>query len=95
MEEVEAGKTQDLAGARDILIISAAIPRQLHVAISNEIQKNKRNKECTVFLTTYGGDPDGGYRIGRCLRHHYESVRVVVPSMCKSAGTRLLLRPMS
>lgn len=79
---------EEAAGVdRDIIIISRGIDRQLHYDLSRAIQKHQRNSRCTLFLTTRGGDPDGGYRIGRCLRHHYEHVRLVIPSYCKSAGT--------
>jgi len=40
-----------------------------------------------LILATYGGDPDAGFRIARCLRHHYEKLTIVVPGYCKSAGT--------
>lgn len=72
---------------RDLIIISRGIDRVLHYDLSRVIQKQKHHENCTVFLTTRGGDPDGGYRIGRCLRHHYKHIRLVVPSFCKSAGT--------
>ena len=72
---------------RDLIIISRAIDRSLHYDLSRELQKRKQSNNCTVFLTTRGGDPDGGYRIGRCLRHYYDHIRLVVPSYCKSAGT--------
>lgn len=72
---------------RDVILISQAISRGLHRRLSEEISFHKRNNKCTVFLTTYGGDPDGGYRIARCLQHNYEHIRLVIPSFCKSAGT--------
>ncbi len=73
---------------RDYIVVSHAVSRQLHYKLSSLIASKQRNKACTLFLTTYGGDPNGGYRIGRCLRHHYtQNIRLVVPSFCKSAGT--------
>ena len=72
----------------DFLVISSPISRDLHYKLSSLLAKKKKKNSCTVFLTTYGGDPDGGYRIARCLRHHYpEFLRVAVASWCKSAGT--------
>jgi len=76
---------------RDVILISRGIDRELHYDLSLAIQKDKRHDACTIFLTTRGGDPDGGYRIGRCLRHHYNHVRLVVPSFCKSAGTLIAI----
>jgi hypothetical protein len=72
---------------RDVIVISQPISRALHRQVSAEIATKKKNSKCTVFLTTYGGDPDGGYRLARCLQHHYEHIRLVIPSFCKSAGT--------
>lgn len=40
-----------------------------------------------LILTTYGGDPDAGYRIARALGHHYEKIKILIPDICKSAGT--------
>lgn len=75
-------------GERDYIVISSPISRNLHYRLSRLLASKKKHSKCTVFLTTYGGDPDGGFRIGRCLRHHYpQHVRVAVPSWCKSAGT--------
>lgn len=75
------------AGDRDIIIVSRGISRELHADLTKRIAEQQRHVNCTLFLTTRGGDPDGGYRFARCLRHHYKHVRLVVPSLCKSAGT--------
>lgn len=72
---------------RDIIAISRGIERSLHYDLTQAIEKHKKHSQCTVFLTTLGGDADAGYRIGRCLQHHYEHITVVIPSLCKSAGT--------
>lgn len=73
---------------RDFVVISSPITRDLHGQLSGLLRDHQEHSSATVFLTTYGGDPDGGYRIARCLRHHYgDGLRVVVPSWCKSAGT--------
>lgn len=72
---------------RDTIVISRGIDRDLHYELSQALNNKKNSDKCTVYLTTRGGDANGGYRIGRCLRHHYQDVRLVVPSICKSAGT--------
>jgi len=77
--------------ARDYVLISRSIDRQLHIDLSNLLEKYKKNDHCTVFLTTRGGDPAAGYRIARCLRHHYQDVRLAVASKCKSAGTLIAI----
>ena len=76
----------------DFLIISRTIDRQLHIDLTNCLDEHKnKHDECFVFLTTYGGDPHGGYRIARCLRHHYKKIKLIVPSYCKSAGTMIAI----
>lgn len=75
----------------DTIVISHSISRELHHNLSKEIEKNKKHDNCRLFLTTYGGDPDAGYRIGRCLRHYYKHIRLIVPSFCKSAGTLIAI----
>lgn len=72
---------------RDIIILKSDIKRALHINLTNLIKTKKKHNNCTVFLITSGGDPDAAYRIGRCLQHSYENVRLVVPWYCKSAGT--------
>jgi len=72
---------------RDIILISRMISRELHYDLSALVESGRQKENCTVFLTTRGGDPDGGYRMARCLQHHYKHIRLVIPSLCKSAGT--------
>lgn len=76
---------------RDVILISRAIERSLHYDLTEAIEENKKHKACTLILTTYGGDADAGFRIGRCLQHHYDHVRLVIPSLCKSAGTLIAI----
>lgn len=76
---------------RDYVVISAPITRQLHIQLSMALATFKKHDALTIFLTTLGGDPDGAYRIGRCLRHHYKTVRIAIPSWCKSAGTLIAI----
>lgn len=80
----------------DFILISHPIERSLHQKLTDVLEKHKHGgkaqAKCTVFLTTYGGDPHAGFRIARALRHHYKKgVRVVVPSFCKSAGTLIAI----
>jgi hypothetical protein len=71
---------------RDYILINQDIERALYYDLSVCIEKNKKNDSCSIFLTTCGGDPHAAFRMGRCVRHAYAKVRVVVPSICKSAG---------
>ena len=73
---------------RDILLINSRIESPLCRQISKKIESiQHKSSGCSVFLTTYGGDPDEAFKIGRCLQTHYEDIRLVVASYCKSAGT--------
>jgi hypothetical protein len=49
----------------------------------------KRRKNILLILITNGGNPDAAYRMARCLQRTYSNGRVIVliPSLCKSAGT--------
>ena len=76
---------------RDHILISSKIHRDLHVKLSRLLDEKKAHDSCTIYMTTRGGDPNAGYRIARCLRHHYDHVRLVVPSLCKSAGTLIAI----
>ena len=53
------------------------------------IAKPRPRTHVALFVTTYGGDADAAYRIGRCMLQHYEGFRVLVEGPCKSAGTLL------
>ena len=72
---------------RDFILISHPIDRAIYELVSQVISTQQVNTKCTVYLSTYGGDAHCAFRIGRCLQHHYEHIRVVVPRYCKSAGT--------
>lgn len=75
----------------DTCIYIGTINRKGYNEISEALAKIDHRKE-NIFLclVTFGGDPDAGYRIGRCLQHHYPGhVSVYAPSFCKSSGTLL------
>lgn len=87
---------KDAEPDRDHILVSAGITRGLHHRVTEEIKAARAEKApkaaATVFLTTNGGDPDGAFRIARCLRHHYSGgFRLVIPSWCKSAGTLIAI----
>jgi hypothetical protein len=46
-----------------------------------------------LFITTYGGDPNAAYRVGRALKANYRDGKIlaVLGGYCKSAGTLLTL----
>lgn len=49
-------------------------------------------RQVDLVLSTYGGDPDAGFRIARCLQHYFEGgISLYVPHYCKSAGTLIAI----
>lgn len=74
----------------DLFVYIGEINRQGYATPSEGIANIHKNRKSNALLclATFGGDPDAGYRIGRCLQHYYEGkVSVFVPSLCKSSGT--------
>lgn len=65
-----------------------AISMTGYYRLCSEIEKHKNKDKVILCLTTFGGDPDAGFRIGRALQHHYNGdVTIYIPNVCKSAGT--------
>ena len=62
-------------------------PRSADALIDAISGKSQRRKNVSLFLTTYGGDPDAAFRMIRCLRKSYDRVRLLIVGPCKSAGT--------
>lgn len=60
---------------------------KLSEIIEGKILSDTKSKDVILVLVTPGGDPDAGFRIGRALNHHYEKVTILIPDICKSAGT--------
>lgn len=73
----------------DVFIYIGEISRKGYSTLSQEIAKLENRKEqVLICMATFGGDPDAGYRIGRCLQHYYpQQVSLFAPSLCKSSGT--------
>lgn len=56
------------------------------------LRKNGDRKEnCSLILTTYGGDPDAGYRIIRAIKRYYKKLTLYIFGSCKSTGTLMAL----
>lgn len=72
----------------DVVLYCGPIRRDGYQQVSNVLENisSKRKKICLI-LVTYGGDPDAAYRIARALNHHFQEVEILIPDVCKSAGT--------
>ncbi|MBK5072243.1 SppA protein [Budviciaceae bacterium CWB-B4] len=84
--------TDEKGSKTDVFIYLGDINRkgydELSTAIEKRINGDILSEKVIFCISTYGGDPNAGYRIGRALQHYYPgNVTVLVPSLCKSAGT--------
>lgn len=53
--------------------------------------KQSKKTNCSLLLTTYGGDPDAGYRLVRAIKRYYTEFILYVYGSCKSTGTLIAL----
>ena len=72
----------------DIFFYYGDIHRAGYSKISDilEAKQTKQESACLI-LVTHGGDPDAAYRIARAINHHYKGIEILIPDICKSAGT--------
>lgn len=75
----------------DLILYIGDISRQGYEQITHVCQTQKLSESAYVILITSGGDPHAGFRIARCIRHHYRSFKLLVPDICKSAGTLIAI----
>jgi len=76
------------------IIYTGEINRTGYEKISVECEKLKEYypKKVNLVLSTFGGDPDAGFRIARCLQHYFtDGITLFVPHYCKSAGTLIAI----
>ena len=52
---------------------------------------DRPRRRASLVLSTSGGDPHSAYRLTRHLQNNYEELTLLVPSVCKSAGTLIAL----
>jgi hypothetical protein len=76
----------------DFIVYSGEINRTGYEKVSKICRAEKQQPNAVLILSTTGGDPHAGYRIARAIGHHYEGFSVMIPGLCKSAGTLICLR---
>ena len=78
---------------KEILIfISGDITDSSADDLINKIKETRTDAQnCTLLLTTYGGDPDAGFRIVRYIQRTYKEFYLYVFGSCKSTGTLMAL----
>ncbi len=55
------------------------------------IDKPTKREKASLFLSTFGGNPNAAYKIASTLLSNYKGFKVVVCGYCKSAGTLVAL----
>lgn len=97
-EEVQA--VADIYDA-DVYVYSSAIDHEGFGKIVG-CYKGSHRRNALLILTTNGGLANSAYKIARFFQTQYEQLIVVIPSVCKSAGTllacgahRLVMTPFS
>lgn len=76
----------------DIFLYYGDILRDGYHKISGILeQKTAKNPKACLILITLGGDANAAYRIARVLNHYYNRVEILIPDICKSAGTLLCI----
>jgi hypothetical protein len=85
----------------DIYLYSAAVDHRGFSQIVDCFRAAPR-KNAVLILVTHGGLANSAYKIARFFQTHYAHFDIVIPSVCKSAGTlmacgatRLLMTPFS
>ncbi len=75
----------------EILLYQGAVDRDGYDQVSEICAKRKQRAHAVAILSTPGGDANAAFRIARCLGARYKKLTVLVPRMCKSAGTLICL----
>ncbi|MEW8285181.1 MAG: hypothetical protein AB2697_04300 [Candidatus Thiodiazotropha endolucinida] len=85
----------NLLGDYDYILYFGEINLISYSKLSDVLEKKKQESKNTrgYFIpVTVGGYPDAAYRMARALGHHYpDDLRVLVPDICKSAGTLIAI----
>ncbi len=76
----------------DVYILSGVINDYAADTLIDQVRHRKADQaNCVLILTTFGGDPDAGYRIVKCLKRHYKELVFYIYGYCKSTGTLMAL----
>lgn len=75
----------------DVFLYNGVLARGDDLKFIDFVAAEQKGAEAIVVLVTFGGDPDAAYKIGRYLQSRYQRFSVLVPGLCKSAGTLLAI----
>lgn len=74
----------------DVYIYSGEIKTLGYEMLSREA-KGPRKKYALLVLFTPGGDAHAGFRIARALQCYYDHFDILIPRICKSAGSLIAI----
>jgi hypothetical protein len=76
----------------DVYLFSSEVDSDSADMLITLIRKHEnKRRACVLILTTYGGEPDAGYRIVRTIRRYYKKFVLYVYGTCKSTGTLMAI----
>ena len=71
----------------DIYFYNGPIERGRDLKIIQRISEAKSRPNALLLLITAGGNPHAAYKIARHIQNQYDTFTLLVPGVCKSAGT--------
>lgn len=71
----------------DVYFYNGPIERGTDLEIVQKISHSKSRPNALLLLITSGGDAHAAYKIARHIQNQYSTFTVLVPGVCKSAGT--------
>ena len=75
----------------DYFLYNGEIARGDDLRFLEFVAKEQKSEHVTLLLVTPGGSPDAAYKMGRYLQERYKHITVLIPGLCKSAGTLLAI----
>lgn len=75
----------------DYFLFNGEITRGSDLEFIEFVARENKSPNVTLLLVTPGGSPDAAYKMGRYLQAKYESISILIPGFCKSAGTLLAI----
>lgn len=77
----------------DVYLYSGGIDRAGARQFVREVcgASSLKRSGCLLILGTRGGDADAAYKIARIIKHHYSKFTLLIPGLCKSAGSLIAI----
>jgi Serine dehydrogenase proteinase len=94
VDPAKAGKLAREISARDkcdIFIYNGEIARSVDLDFVISVNTHRKHDACRLILVTNGGDPDAAFKISRYLQDKYRHFEILIPGLCKSAGTLIAI----